>query len=133
MEFEGRSRVQAQLTLTPLIDVVFLLLVFFMLTSTFLEPAAVDLTLPSSETATTAEKLPIEVMLARDGVVLLNGEQVSLSELQARLEVLLDGRENLTVALKADAAANIQQMLEIVDRIRAAGGRSLALAAEPQR
>ncbi len=67
MEFEGRSRIHAHLDIAPLIDIVFLLLVFFMLTSTFMVPEAIELELPESSSASARETTPITVVLDRTG------------------------------------------------------------------
>jgi biopolymer transport protein ExbD len=130
MGFEGRSQIREQLSIAPLIDIVFLLLVFFMLTSTFLQPEAIDLTLPSTETSTPTDEHPIRIALARDGEVSLNGEIVDFSALRPRLTALLEGKPDTPVGLSADAAASVQQMLDVMDEVRAAGGRNLAVISQ---
>lgn len=130
MGFEGRSQIREQLSIAPLIDIVFLLLVFFMLTSTFLQPEAIDLTLPSTESSEPTDEQPIRIALARDGEVSLNGEVVEFSELRTLLLPLLDGNPDLPVGLSADAAASVQQMLDVVDEVRAAGGHNLAVISQ---
>ncbi|MFT5434015.1 MAG: biopolymer transport protein ExbD [Myxococcota bacterium] len=130
MGFEGRSQIREQLSIAPLIDIVFLLLVFFMLTSTFLKPEAIELTLPSTESSDPTDEPPIRIALARDGEVSLNGEVVEFRELRALLLPLLDGNPDLPVGLSADAAASVQQMLDVVDEVRAAGGHNLAVISQ---
>ena len=63
MEFEGRARIRTQLDVTPLIDVVFLLLIFFLLTSTYITRESIELSLPASDTAVTREETPLIVAL----------------------------------------------------------------------
>ncbi|MFT4569818.1 MAG: biopolymer transport protein ExbD [Hyphomicrobiaceae bacterium] len=130
MEFEGRSQISEQISIAPLIDIVFLLLVFFMLTSTFTKPEAIDLTLPSTQTSAPTDEHPIRISLSVDGEVSLNGEIVEFDQLRPRLIELIGDDVDTAVGLSADAAASVQQMLDVVDEIRAAGGRNLAVVSQ---
>lgn len=131
MQFEKRARVRVQLDMAPLIDVVFLLLIFFLLTSTYLVNESVDLVLPTSSTATPAPQLPIVVTLARDGAVGVGDEKLPLAAVAARVRELLAGDGRRAVRLKADAEVSVQRMLAVVDAVRAAGARELSLATRP--
>ncbi len=128
MEFEGRARIHSHLDIAPLIDIVFLLLVFFMLTSTFLVPEAIELELPKSASATTSEERPIVVAFNREGELALNGKTIQLSELGNAIKPLIADNSELTITLKSDAHTEVQQLLAIMDEIRAAGGNNVALA-----
>ena len=128
MDFEGRSRIHAHLDIAPLIDIVFLLLVFFMLTSTFMTPEAIELELPESSSANASEVTPIVVALNPAGAVSLNGEVVELSSLRNALETLIKEDSDAAITLKSDAHTEVQQLLEVMDEIRAAGGSNIALA-----
>ncbi len=128
MEFEGRARIHSHLDIAPLIDIVFLLLVFFMLTSTFLVPEAIELELPESSSATATENRPIVVAFNRAGELALNGKTIQLSELGNAIKPLIADDSELTITLKSDAQTEVQQLLAIMDEIRAAGGHNVALA-----
>ncbi len=128
MDFEGRARVHSHLDIAPLIDIVFLLLVFFMLTSTFLVPEAIELELPESRSAQAVEDVTLTVALDQAGEVYLNGEAVGLDGLGAALTPLLEKDPDTPVILKSDARSAVQQLLEVMDAIRAAGGTNIALA-----
>ena len=128
MEFEGRARIHSHLDIAPLIDIVFLLLVFFMLTSTFLVPEAIELELPESSNAEPVEATPVTVSLDDQGRLALNGEPIERERLRPALEALLKRDADAPVTLKSDARTELQELLEIMDEIRAAGGDSVALA-----
>ncbi len=128
MEFEGRARIHSHLDIAPLIDIVFLLLVFFMLTSTFLVPEAIELELPESSSAEPVETTPVTVSLDDQGRLALNGEPIERERLRPALEALLKRDADAPVTLKSDARTELQELLEIMDEIRAAGGDSVALA-----
>lgn len=128
MEFEGRARIHSHLDIAPLIDIVFLLLVFFMLTSTFLVPEAIELELPESGTATVTEITPIIVTLNASGELALNGELIQLDLLRMTIEPLIADSSDVAITLKSDARTEVQQLLNVMDEIRAAGGSNVALA-----
>lgn len=128
MEFEGRSRIHAHLDIAPLIDIVFLLLVFFMLTSTFLVPEAIELDLPESRSASVIETTPIIVSLDQTGQLALNGKLIKLDKLRMAIEPLLKEDADSAITLKSDAHTEVQQLLKVLDEIRAAGGSNVALA-----
>ena len=128
MEFEGRARIHSHLDIAPLIDVVFLLLVFFMLTSTFLVPEAIELELPESASAGTTEVTPITVSLDGRGRLALNGEPVEPENLRPALAALLEQHPDSAITLKSDAHTELQPLLRVMDEIRAAGGASIGLA-----
>ncbi len=128
MEFEGRARIHSHLDIAPLIDIVFLLLVFFMLTSTFLVPEAIELQLPESSSADTAEVTPITVLLDSNGRIALNDQPVELERLREVMERLLEKKPDSPITLKSDAHTELQQLLRVMDEIRAAGGSNVALA-----
>jgi len=128
MEFEGRSRIHAHLDIAPLIDIVFLLLVFFMLTSTFLVPEAIELELPESTSANIAEDTPISVSLNKNGQIALNDKIIALDKLQDVIKPLLKQAADTAITLKSDSHTEVQQLLKVMDEIRAAGGRNIALA-----
>ncbi len=128
MDFEGRARIHSHLDIAPLIDIVFLLLVFFMLTSTFMVPEAIELELPESKSAMVTDTKPIVVSLNQNGQLALNGKDIELTQLQQALEPLLKQSTDSAVTLKSDARTQVQQLLKVMDEIRAAGGTNVALA-----
>jgi len=128
MEFKGRARVHSHLDIAPLIDIVFLLLVFFMLTSTFIRPEAIELELPESSSANTVGTTPITVALNPTGELTLNGDLITLEELPTLIPPLLKQHSDAPVTLKSDAETQIQTLLKVMDEIRKAGSTNIALA-----
>ena len=128
MDFEGRRRVHSHLDIAPLIDIVFLLLVFFMLTSTFIVQEAVELELPESSSSSNIDITPIIISLNKLGQIAINGEVIELNRLQPLLKARLKETENSAITLKSDAKIEVQQLLNVMDEVRAAGGSNIALA-----
>ncbi|SVE31291.1 uncharacterized protein METZ01_LOCUS484145, partial [marine metagenome] len=99
MEFSRRQRSRQELNVAPLIDVVFLLLIFFMLASTFIEPNAVDIRLSggNAETVNTADPLVVEVI--PDGSVRLNGLRLSFEQLTVEIAARIKGDPSRVITI----------------------------------
>lgn len=130
MEFEGRSRISLQLSLTPMIDVVLLLLIFFMLTSTYLVAEAIDLELPFSNSSRAVQEHDVVVVLALDGTVTVSGQAVARDQLVDHLESVIVSPLEQMITLKTEAEENVQDMISVMDDIRAAGGQRVLIATQ---
>jgi biopolymer transport protein ExbD len=129
MEFRQKRSSMAVLEIAPLVDVVFLLLIFFMLTSSFVRPQEIKLELPSSESSTMNDddKL-IEVALDAKGGVFLDGEAIQIDELQTILEPRFAEKQESPVVVRSDASVQVERMVEVMDKIRLAGGSNVGIA-----
>jgi biopolymer transport protein ExbD len=126
MEFEGRTRVSEQLSIAPLIDVVFLLLLFFMVTSSFHHPEAIDLDLPQSRTAVADDDRAVDVAVDAAGNAHLDGAPVALADLEGAIAERVAADPEAVVAVRTDAGALVQRMVEVLDAVRAGGGKRIA-------
>ncbi|RMH60575.1 MAG: biopolymer transporter ExbD [Zetaproteobacteria bacterium] len=122
MQFEGLRRGAHAPNLTPLIDIVFLLLVFFMLTAHFVKDERLDVQLPESESALSDEDdAAIELVLDRQNRVYLDDTQVPLAELAERLRLALRSRSNKHVKLRGDRGTNLRHVVAVLDAAKKAG------------
>lgn len=128
MEFARYQRLKQELSVAPLIDVVFLLLIFFMLTSTFIEPEAVDLMLEGGQSATVTPAEPLEVQVTTEGTIRLNGLRLSLGQLTTEISARIKGDQERAVTIKADAEVQVQVLVQIMDQAQLAGANNLRLA-----
>lgn len=114
-----RSSVASTLSLTPLIDVVFLLLIFFLVTSEFEdEEQRLDIVLPTATSATPMTGKPREVVvdIDADGRLYLSGQQTSLDELQRLLQTAVaNNPTNQTVVIRADHTTAFQPVVSVMD------------------
>ena len=125
--FEGNEpKRRVALDISPLLDVVFLLLIFFLVTTTFLPDAGMDLELPESTTATQSEMAPTVVTVSEDGSVNLDGESVSIDELQQAIAALPEG-ERQKITVRADSRVDYGVIVRIIDALRNAGVDGLSL------
>jgi biopolymer transport protein ExbD len=130
MEFEGRARITSLLNMAPLIDVVLLLLIFFMLTSTYLVAEAIDLELPFSKSARPVSEQDVVVVLSLDGTVRVNDETIAREDLVAHLTELITNPEEQTITLKTQAEESVEDMIGVMDDIRTAGGQRVLIATQ---
>ena len=128
MNFADHDRPRPKLNLAPLIDVVFLLLVFFMLASSFIEPTAIDLSLPQTadRPQTGGDPLVIDITVA--GLVSLNGLVLKLDQVGPELLGRIGDRLDRPVTVRAEAEVPVQILVSVMDRVRGAGLKKIRLA-----
>ena len=114
------KRVSARLDMAPLIDVVFLLLIFFMLTSTFLQPS-IPLALPQAAAADEPPPAPVFVSVDQSGVVYVNQEPVERDAFAAQLGAVLAGRDDKTVNFRGDRTMPYEVFVALMAEARQAG------------
>lgn len=131
MQFEGVRRSGQVPNLTPLIDIVFLLLVFFMLTAYFVRDEGLPIELPeASSAAAIEEQQPLKIEIGKGGMVLLNGAPVTIDGLADHLKTLLAARENKRVVLHGDRAVPLGDTVRVMDAARLAGATGLDIVTE---
>lgn len=126
MEFEGRRKASHAPNLTPLIDVVFLLLVFFMLTAHFVREETIKIALPQAESSTAKDMDdPLEVIIDPQGRLLYEGAALEPQALESRLRHVLSTRREKVVTLRGDKEANLGATVSALDIARKAGADSV--------
>ena len=131
MRLETGRRRKTLINVTSLIDVVFLLLIFFVVTSTFLEQPGLDLTLPEAGSAEPAPREEIDLRVRSDGTIELDGAAVGIEDLRDRIEQALSDGETDRVLLEADARVSHGLVVQVMDAARSAGAAGLTVATRP--
>ena len=134
MKFKRAVREGLTINITPLIDVVFLLLIFFMVTTTFSRETRLMVNLPEADAElANTDATSIEIIVARDGTYSINGRAL----INNRLETLIRGLElestgdrNLPIVLIADAEATHQSVVTAMDGIGRTGFTRLSIATQ---
>ena len=128
MQFSENKRKKVLINITSLIDVLFLLLIFFMVSSTFIEQPGMKLELPESKSATT-ERIKERVLeITVDGTILVNKEPTSLDNLQQKLKQYLPKLSDKSLVLKADKSIPHGTVVKVMDIARLAGFEKLIIA-----
>ena len=128
MEFSGRSRSKVELNVAPLIDIVFLLLIFFMLASTFIRPESIDLVIHGPTSAVSAPKKPLLVQIASNGSIKLNGLILSLQDLEMELRARTLGSLEPTITIQTEDDVSVQLLVQVMDEINTAGLNNISLS-----
>ncbi len=128
MEFEGRRRVSTRLNIAPLIDVVFLLLIFFMLSSHFVTQPGIKITLPSAATAKLHAEEDIIISITEDSNLYLNEKLVTLENLLKQLKMEIVKTEKKTVIIKADEKIDLGLAVKVMDLARQAEAERLIIS-----
>lgn len=126
LRFERRRRAPLGINIVPLVDVVFLLLVFFMLASSFMREEAIELRPPAGAPA---DEDGIAVSVSPDGGVTLGGKPLDLDRLEEELRKEIAGDPDRAVAIRAAREVPVQRFLEVLDRVRTAGSRNVQIVA----
>ena len=130
MQFRRTNSPQATINIAPLVDVVFLLVIFFAVSTTFLETAGLKLELPSSSSTAKREAQVLTVLLSADGTLSYDGASIERPELAQRLKSALETSERKVVVLRADRSARHGDVVAVMDVIQNAGAESMTLAAQ---
>ncbi len=128
MEFEGRKRINMHLDIAPLIDIVFLLLIFFMLTANFIMQPGIKITLPAAKSSLPQEEDTIIVSITKDNRIFLNEEEKTLDDLEFALRKKLEESEGKTVILKADEKINLGLAVKVMDIAKYVGSEKLVIS-----
>src|SRR6056297_2391298 len=114
MNLRGRNKVSATFSMSSMTDIVFLLLIFFMLTSPVITPEALDLILPKAKGKTTSTQ-NVAVSITKDLEFYVNDEQVNANEVERHLKSELSGIEEPTIILRAAEGVPIEKAVQIMD------------------
>lgn len=121
-----------KIDLTPMIDVVFQLLIFFMVSTTFIVTPGLKLNLPEASNADTVEQTQdLTIELKADNTLYLNKSRVDLQNLESDLKSLAAGKDP-TLIIKADGNVSHSSVVEIMDVARKVGLKKLAIATKPK-
>jgi biopolymer transport protein ExbD len=117
------------INLTPLIDMVFILLIFFMVTSSFVKETGVEVDRPSAATATMKQQAAILIGVTADGEVWIDKRRIDLRAVRANVERLHAENPEGAVVIMADRAAPTGVVIRVLDQSRLAGVESVSIAA----
>ena len=116
------------ISLTPLIDVVLILLVFFMLASSFLDWRSIQLKLPAKANAGARDDAALVVSIADNGTLKLNNQPIAEGDLETRLAERLSNGIEFPVLIRAAEGVPLQRSIEVLDEVTAAGGHNVSLS-----
>ena len=121
---------EAALDLTPMMDIVFIMLIFFIVTTSFVKETGVDVNRPNAETAERDEKGNILVAITENDEIWIDKRRVDLRSVRANVERLKAENPEGSVIIQADKASKTGFLVETMDQVRLAGVQNVSIAAE---
>ncbi|MDD4953723.1 MAG: biopolymer transporter ExbD [Candidatus Omnitrophica bacterium] len=133
MRFKGRMELEhglKQIDIAPLIDIVFQLLIFFMLTSSFIMQPGIKVSLPKAVTSEVVKYEDIEILVTGENVTYFNGKVVTIQELKNLLKQAAGREQNILI--KADRRASLGRVVEVWDLARDLGIAQINIATDQE-
>jgi len=124
-----KSRKQLSVDIAPLMDMVFILLIFFIVTSTFTRETGVDVSKPKAQSASEVQKESIMIAITRSGTIHVNERQVNLKGLEDVLRQMLLKNPGREVVVIADRESNTGVLVSVIDAANLAGTKKVSIAA----
>jgi len=120
MNLNLRTKVEPEVNMTSLIDVVLLLLIFFMVSTSFVKESQISITLPEADSEAVAEEIPdqLEIMITEQGTYLVNGRELVNNRpetIRNALQTVSTGNTSLPLTISADANARHQHVVTAMD------------------
>lgn len=128
MIFRSKRKRRATINLTSLIDVLFLLLIFFMVSTTFVKAPGIALDLPEAESSEIVDEGPLALFISREGQVYVNDEPISKHLLEVALRRRVEKDAETRLVLKADQGVSYGDVVQVLDIVRESGIRFLTIA-----
>ena len=127
---KNKDNAAGEIDLTPMLDVVFILLIFFIVTSVFITESGIEVNKPQASTAEAKNKDLILIAVGPQGDIWIDGEQIDPRFIRARFELRLAEAPNSSVVIQADQAANNEYVMMIMKAAREAEISDVSISTE---
>ena len=123
---------EAAIDMTPMLDVVFIMLIFFIVTASFVKEAGIDVNRPEAATAVKKDRANILIAISDKGEIWINKRRIDVRAVQANIERLRAENPQGSVVIQADKKATTETLIKVMDASRAAGVYDVLIAAQEQ-
>ena len=128
MRLSIKKKKNVSINITSLIDVMFLLLIFFMVSSTFIERPGMKLDLPEAETSETTLVKDLNLQMPSDGTVVLNERDISIDNVLNEIKDAISKNNSTTLILQADKSIPHGSVVHVMDEAKKAGVKKIVIA-----
>lgn len=132
MKYDEQIEADATIDIGPMIDIVFILLIFFMVTTTFVKDMKLELERPKASSAVSASSKAIRLFVDQNGSIYLDAEPVRLWLVQSKLRDMLGTSTSKVVLVVTDEGVPAGRLVEVVDQARLAGAESVGVATKKE-
>jgi biopolymer transport protein ExbD len=130
MRRRARAEQRAEIDMSPLIDMVFILLIFFVVSSTFTKDMKIDIERPGASTAAAASTKAMRIYVESNGNITIDSNRVRPWMVQSRVREFLDETGEGSILIVTDRAVPADQLIEVVDQARLGGATEIGVATE---
>lgn len=130
MRYRERSDVSQEINLSPLIDMVFILLIFFMVSATFVKDMDLEINRPKASSSTPSSTKAIRIYIDSSGDTYLDNQPIRTWVIQSRLREMLRATTTGTVLVVTDDSVPARKLIEVVDQCRLAGAEDVGVITE---
>ncbi|MDX2142187.1 MAG: biopolymer transporter ExbD [Rhodospirillaceae bacterium] len=127
-KFSDRKKEEAEIDMTPMLDVTFIMLIFFIVTASFVKESGITVERPEASTGEKQQRAAVLVAVAEDGSVHMDNQTVDIRAVRANVEKLLSENPQGTVVIQADKRAKAGDVISVMNQIKAAGAEGTAIA-----
>ena len=127
----SREEDESDINMTPMLDIVFIMLIFFIVTASFVKEAGIDINKPGALNAKTKGKATIFIAITENGQVWIDKRQVDVRAVSANIERLLAENPQGSVIIQADENSKNGLLVKVMDQAKSAGVKNVSIAAEP--
>ncbi|ASJ96340.1 biopolymer transporter ExbD [Shewanella insulae] len=120
---------EAQIDMTPMLDIVFIMLIFFIVTTSFIKPSGLDYNKPEASQATTKKSANIFIGVSKTGVIKMENRQVDIERVTANVERMLAEAPEAAVLIEADKEAEHGIVVKVMDNVKKAGIDKISVSA----
>ncbi len=114
MNLRSKNKFKAEISTSSLSDIMFFLMLFFLITSTLISPSVIKLTLPNSKYHQTVRKTEVSISITKDLKYFINNRQVAFSELENELGKQIKNMNNVTVVIRCDNKIPVQELVNVL-------------------
>lgn len=123
---------ESEINITPMLDVVFIMLIFFIVTASFVKEAGIEVNRPDAQTAELKEKANILIAITANNQIFVDRRRVDPRAVRANIERLHAENPQGTVVIQADKESKTETLIQVMDASRQAGVYDVAIAAQDQ-
>jgi biopolymer transport protein ExbD len=124
----SRTDEESDINLTPMLDVVFIMLIFFIVTATFIKQAGIDVFRPEAETAETKPTVSVLIAISSAGEIWIDNQRVDEASVRSRIEQLHAENPKGGLVVQADKGAKYEKLAAVLAAARAAGMNEVAIS-----
>jgi biopolymer transport protein ExbD len=129
---QAQQEEESEINITPMLDVVFIMLIFFIVTATFIKEAGIDVNRPDAQTAVKQEKANILIAIGPNNDIWIDRRQVDIRSVRPNIERLHAENPQGSVVIQADKESKTETLIEVMDASRQAGVYNVSIAANEE-